>query len=852
MTANGKAALLSEVGTLSKTASITSLANKSTINQTIFQQPLTPDLDQARRHLRWLDPHEEKFVFQTFDDDKERKSKNLIRRFHGTLDQYAEVLTRLNKDGAGIFVTVNRSSNGGRKKGDIDGCRVVFREADEPNLPDLPLDPHLRIESSPGKHHDYLLIERTDDFKTWDGVMNTMVTVHGSDPNAKDRSRVLRLPGFYHQKDPSQPHMVKIVHESGTQRYSLAEVAQHIQPTEKIKAKAATASASVNMSCYKTLKQERAAKASASVNPRGTGSKYGLAALDKELEALAETPEGGRNAQLNTAVFSLGQLVAGGELDEDLVKRKLLSMAISIGLSETEAQATIKSGLDAGAKAPRTAPTTSMNDEEWPDSPVSLGLPELPSVTNEDFPPDLWAMVDAVSKSTETPPELAGLLALAVSATVCQKRWLVEPEPGYHEPLNIMTTAGLPSGNRKSAVLKIIILPLTEWEIEQAQIQAPLIKSVQFVRDSQDARLKEMQKQFAKEKDEKRRQDISSQMEEINSKLQEVPVKPQLMAQDITPERLGSLMAIHGERMALFSAEGGIFDIIAGRYSNGAPNLDIFLQAHAGDSVHVDRGSRESLWLKAPALTMGLCIQPDVIKGLASKPGFRGRGLLGRILYALPPSLLGHRTLKSMPIPADIEFSYKRTIRLLLEMPPPEVPEDIPIIKFSPEALKEWKDFQRWVETGLAEGGEFEHMRDWAGKLPGAAARIAGLFHCYEHAGKKPHEHPVSLLTMDRALSLAKKLSRHALAVYDLMEADVTIEGARKILRWIIRTGSVSFTGHDCHSALKGTFKTRKELDPALQALGERGYIRKFEEQGEKRPGRPRGTYIVHPSIQVS
>ena len=34
----------------------------------------------------------------------------------------------------------------------------------------------------------------------FDGVMQTMVSVYGSDPNAKDRARVLRLPGFWHQK----------------------------------------------------------------------------------------------------------------------------------------------------------------------------------------------------------------------------------------------------------------------------------------------------------------------------------------------------------------------------------------------------------------------------------------------------------------------------------------------------------------------------------------------------------------------------------------------------------------------------------------------------------------------------
>lgn len=785
---------------------------------------LVPDLDMARRHLRSLGADEEKFIIQTFDDNKKRKNKGLIRIFHGTLDQYATELTRLQQQGAGVFVTVNSSSNGGRKKVDIDACRAIFREADEPNLPPLPLEPHIKIESSPGKYHEYLLIESTDDFDTWDGVMNSMVAVHGSDPQARDRSRLLRLAGFYHLKNPDRPHMVRIVEESGAQPYSLDEVAKHIPPMEKEK------------------KKEKP-----TVERTGMCSKYGQGALEKELSALAETSEGGRNARLNKAAFSLGQLVAGGELDRESVETELLAAAERIGLSEAEARATIGSGFDAGGKEPRTAPS---NVEEWPEHLVSLDVPDLPSFTVEDFPSNLGDMVFSVSRAHETPPELAGLLGLAVVATACQKRMVIEPEAGYTEPLNIDGVIILPPGNRKSAARKSMCSPLLEWEIEQAQILGPVIKSAQLMRESQEARLKAMQKEFAKEKDERKRQNNSNQMEDLSSKLQEVPVKPQLWTQDCTPERLGTLLATHEECMAVFSDEGGIFDIMGGRYSSGSPNFDIFLQAHAGDSVRVDRGSREPVWLKNPALTMGLCVQPDVIKGLALKPGFRGRGLLGRLLFALPKSPLGYRTLESRPIPSDIEFSYKRAIRALLEMPRPE--NETPIIKLSPEAWKAWKDFQRWVETGLADEGEFEHMRDWAGKLPGAAARIAGLFHCFEYAGKQPQTHPVSLQTMNRALSLARKLSRHALAVYDLLGADAAIEGARKVLHWIIRNGSASFTGHDCHYALKSTFKRRAELDPALQVLIERGYIRKVEAQTNKRPGRPpgAGTYEVHPSLQ--
>ncbi|MBI5236084.1 MAG: bifunctional DNA primase/polymerase [Deltaproteobacteria bacterium] len=87
-----------------------------------------------------------------------------------------------------------------------------------------------------------------------------------------------------------------------------------------------------------------------------TGNKYGQAALASELAKLCAATEGERNDTLNRAAFALGSLVAGGELDRRQVETSLLSTAISIGLTESEASTTIKSGMDAGAMEPRTAP----------------------------------------------------------------------------------------------------------------------------------------------------------------------------------------------------------------------------------------------------------------------------------------------------------------------------------------------------------------------------------------------------------------------------------------------------------------------------------------------------------------
>ena len=87
---------------------------------------------------------------------------------------------------------------------------------------------------------------------------------------------------------------------------------------------------------------------------RGHG--YAETAMHREVHAVRTAPEGARNHTLNRAAFSLGQLVAGGMLDETLVRANLEGAASICGLSSGETAMTIASGLSSGRESPRTAP----------------------------------------------------------------------------------------------------------------------------------------------------------------------------------------------------------------------------------------------------------------------------------------------------------------------------------------------------------------------------------------------------------------------------------------------------------------------------------------------------------------
>ena len=118
----------------------------------------------------------------------------------------------------------------GRKSANMVRPRAVWIEADTDLPRALPLPPTITVETSPGRHH-YIYVCRDLSWELWHGVQQTLIEEYGSDPQAAGRTQVLRVPGTLHQKDPANPHLVRIVEELTTERiYTAAEVAAAFPP----------------------------------------------------------------------------------------------------------------------------------------------------------------------------------------------------------------------------------------------------------------------------------------------------------------------------------------------------------------------------------------------------------------------------------------------------------------------------------------------------------------------------------------------------------------------------------------------------------------------------------------------
>ncbi|HOI54291.1 MAG TPA: YfjI family protein, partial [Phycisphaerae bacterium] len=491
-------------------------------------------------------------------------------------------------------------------------------------------------------------------------------------------------------------------------------------------------------------------------------------------------------------------------------------------------------------------------EREWPE-PLPLDDPQPPPMPSRLLPGWLGMMAECIAEATETPMEMPGLLCLAAVATAAQGRFSVRPEAGYFEPVNIWAAPGMKSGQRKSAVQKLATAPLLDWEREQGRAVAEQYKAVESQLRTVEARVTKLRARCANEDDPAERDRLQLELEELEASMPVLPVAPRLFTQDVTPEHLGTMLATHNERMAVLSDEGGIFDILAGRYSSGALNLDLFLQAHSGSPVRVDRGSRPSVLLNHPLLTIGLSPQPDVLRSLNNKPGFRGRGLLARFLYALPQSKMGYRDLEPREVPPQVADRYAAGLRALLATPQHydnSRDEYFPhTLMFDHNAYEAWKAHQRRVEVELRDTGRFAHMTDWGGKLPGATARVSALMHCAQWALEpgNPVDHPIAEDTVSRAVQLGELLAEHALAVFELMADGGELEAARIVWKFILAKELTAFNFSEVWHPLRGTFKKSEAIEPALEVLLDHNLILPADGAEKPRRGRRGRKFVVNP-----
>jgi replicative DNA helicase len=576
-----------------------------------------------------------------------------------------------------------------------------------------------------------------------------------------------------------------------------------------------------------------------------------------ELDDSGELADVGGGPFLHTLVQAVPTVANAGhyaQLVADTARRRRV-IDLGIRLAHSEAHPAVLAHL-----AGELADTTAAHGGRGWEPPIPFGVAgEVPTFPVEVLPGWLGEFVAAVATATQTPPDLAGMLALAVLATVAAGAVEVEPRPGWREPLCLFVAIGMEAGSRKSGVFTAMTRPVADFERDQAAAALPSITETATMRRIADQAAAHAEaaagKAPASQQQEAQAEAIARAAE---ASALVVPPLPRSLVDDATPEALAGLLVTYG-RIALLSPEGDVFDQMAGRYNPTAgPNLGVYLKGHAGDLLKVDRRGRPPEYVERPCLTIGLAVQPEVLRGLAGRPGFGGRGLLARFLYSLPPSLVGRRQVGAPPVPAAVADRYALELQALaasLTIPAGPDSEGPTLLTLDQPAGELLLGFERDLEPRLAAGkGDLAHLAGWAAKLAGATCRLAALFHLADHL-RDGWAQPISADTFASAACLADYLIEHARAVFDLMGADPRVDDARWLLDWVVRTDRIQFSRRDAHAAApRGRFRKAADLEPALTLLEEHGWLRRVDADpaGPKggRPPSPR--FLVNPQPRAT
>ena len=155
-------------------------------------------------------------TFQTFDDNQDRKDPGRVSVRHGTLEQHFEHLVRYSERGAGVFVVINKTDLRGRTAENVEKVRACFCDLDGvPLQPVLnhELEPSILVESSKERWHTYYIAQDVS-LEAFTELQHSIADAFDGDHACCDLPRVMRLPGFLHQKVKdsvrSEPFMTRI------------------------------------------------------------------------------------------------------------------------------------------------------------------------------------------------------------------------------------------------------------------------------------------------------------------------------------------------------------------------------------------------------------------------------------------------------------------------------------------------------------------------------------------------------------------------------------------------------------------------------------------------------------------
>jgi replicative DNA helicase len=273
--------------------------------------------------------------------------------------------------------------------------------------------------------------------------------------------------------------------------------------------------------------------------------------------------------------------------------------------------------------------------------PLAVGLPLalFPIIV---LPPIVRDMVRAAATSLQVDLGATATSGLTTLAAVCGGRVFIQLKPDWVEPTNLYTVTVADPGERKSATQQVMVAGLIEAEAAldaDGEVDRRRLASEHDVAEKALEKAKVAAGKATAGRDRELALDLVKQESDMLQTFV-VPTQPQIVFGDLTPEATAMALQDQGGKLAVITAEGGLFGTVAGRYSGGQVNVDVFTQGYSGETVRVKRVGRDAVDVPRACITLGLMVQPEVMREVGGNKALTGRGLLDRFLFCEPKSLV--------------------------------------------------------------------------------------------------------------------------------------------------------------------------------------------------------------------
>jgi len=504
-----------------------------------------------------------------------------------------------------------------------------------------------------------------------------------------------------------------------------------------------------------------------------------------------------------------------------------------------------KDGTESPADAPWKAPVP------LPDCYGDIGRCEYEI---KNLPAPIRKAAEEVARFAKVPVASPATIGLSCIATAIGKKAVIVERPGLEHHPSLFFTLIAPSGERKSPAFANMQSPLAEWSRAHRKDYEKRKQDIQASNEAINAALSGLASKAKKQTADL--DAIARERANLEAQKKEVPIQPSLFSTDITEERLFQKMDDRDGAYAVLSGEGRVvFDCILGKYSsNGRTGEVIYLSGISGDTITRDRvgdgnESEERIIIK-PCLNVCVMVQPDKYFEVARHKALRESGALARILAVQLPSLVGKRMEEKNETGLDVSImaGYNDLLKALLDAEPPineETDKPLHRVLLSEEAAEARRCFHNDIEAEMAEGNEYEDVRDIASKIVTQVAKIALVIHLADGPSLlSKAESELSLNTWKIAEVLGIYYLEEAIRIQRLADGDRRIDPARRILRWINEKELDSVTGRYLVQFGPRPRPTADESRKILDLLVDYGYLKKVDTKNGKA-----SEYIVNPNL---